>query len=124
MIDRINTIGKILSLRISEIENILTESRRPVPGIGGYIYYDSYYRDLEEGSITIAFQVFAIERRLATPHNQVQDPPRPPHVPRTKVICREHRKLRQCLRIFMAEIDNRHEHLRLAEENGWYQGRY
>ena len=122
MLDRINNIEKILSLSLSEIKHIISESYRPLPGIGGYFDYNSYLRDLEEGQISLAFQVFAIERRLATHHNQIQDPPRPVHVPRSKVICREHRKLRRCLRIFMTEIDERHEYLQFARENGGHQG--
>ena len=122
MLDRINTIGKILSLRISEIEHILNESSRPVPEVSGYIDYDGYHRDLEEGLVTIAFQVFAIERRLATPYNQVQDPSYPTHVHRTRAIRQEHRKLHRCLRIFLAEIDERQDYLNFAHNNGWYQG--
>ena len=117
MLERINTIEKILSLNISEIKHIIKESAKPVTGIGGYFDYDGYLRDLEEGLITLAFQVFAIERRLATPHSQIQDPPRPIHVPRTKAICREHRKLHRCSRIFRAEIDERQEYLQFAQDN-------
>ena len=121
MLDRINTVGKILALSIPEIECIINESSRPVPDLYGYIDYDRYHRDLEEGLITIAFQVFAIEQRLATPYNQIRDPPRPIHVPRTKAICQEHRKLHRCLRIFQVEIDERHEYLESAQDNEWHQ---
>jgi len=111
MLDRINTVEKILNLTIPEIEYIIAESRRPVPDPDGHIDYAEYIRDLEEGLMTIAFQVVAIERRLNTPYNQVQDPPRPVNVPQTKVICREHRHLHRCLRIFRTESDERHEYL-------------
>ena len=114
MLDRINTVEKILGLSIPEIENIIAESQRPVPDSAGYIDYESYHRYLEEGLITIAFQVFNIERRLNTPYNQVHNPPRPVNVPQTKVICREHRHLHRCLRIFRSEIDERHEYLYMA----------
>ena len=126
MLDRINTVEKILNLSIPTIERIIEDSKRPIPGFEGYIDYQGYHRDLQEGLVTLAFQVFAIEQRLNTPYNQVQEPPRPIHVPRTKVICREHRKLRRCLRILLAEIDERQDYLNfylnLAHNNGWYQG--
>lgn len=121
MLDRINTVEKILLLSIPEIEHIINESQHPVPDANGYIDYDRYYCDLEEGLMTMAFLVFAIQQRLPTPHNQIQDPPQPIHVSRTKMICREHRKLHWCLRTFHAEIDERHNFLQLAHKNGWYQ---
>ena len=121
MLDRINTIEKILSLSITEIENIIAESWKPVPGVGSFIDCIRYHRDLEEGQITLSFQVFAIGQRLATPHHQVKDPPRPVNVPRIRAICQEHRKLHRCLRLFHAEIDDRHEYLNFAQDNGWHQ---
>ena len=113
---------KILGLSIPGIKYIINESKRPVPGLNGYFDYEGYHRDLEEGLITITLQVFTIARRLDTPYNQVQDPPRPVNVPRTRVICREHRKLHRCLRIFRDEINERQEYLHLALSNRWYQG--
>ena len=110
MLDRINTVGKILKLSIPEIESILDESKRPVPGLRGYFDHESYYRDIEEGLITIALQVYAIQRRLDGLW--------------TRAICREQQKLHRCLRIFLAEIDERQEYLNLAQSNGWYQERY
>ena len=122
ILDHINTIENILSLSIPEIEYIIKESKRPVPGLDGFFDYNGYHCDLEEGFITLALLVFTIERRLTTPHNQVQDPPRPVRVPRIKAFCREHQKLHGCLRIFQAEIDERQDYLHLAQNNGWYQG--
>ena len=122
MLEQINTIEKILNLTIFEIKHIINESRHPVPGPDYSFDFKRYLRDFEEGQITLAFQVFAILRRLETPYNQVQDPPRPANVPRTKVICREHRKLHQCLRIFGTEIGERLEYLQRMQDIGWYQG--
>ena len=122
MLDQINTIERILNLSIPEIKHIINESRRPVIGPGYSFDFEHYLRDFEEGQITLAFQVFAIHRRLDTPYNQVQDPPRPANVPRTKAINREHRKLHRCLRIFGAEIEERLDYIHRAQINGWYQG--
>lgn len=121
MLDRIDTVGKILALSIPEIKCIINESKRPVIGPDYSFDFESYLRNFEEGQITLAFQAFAIRIRLETPHNLIQDPPRPIHIPRTKAIVREHRKLHQCLRIIEAEIEERLGYLQLAQDNGWYQ---
>ena len=110
MLERINTVGKILRISIPEIKSILDESKRPVSGLEGYFDHESYYRNIEQGLIIIALQVLAIERRLDGP--------------RTRLIYREQWKLQQCLCIFRGDFTERQEYLQLALTNGWYQGVY
>ena len=118
MLEHINSIEKLLIISIPKLLAVLSVDKQPEPA--PYFNVKDYFCDLEKGLFVTGFLYIEVETRLDTPSRLIQDPPRPIHVARTKAICREHRKLRRCLRILRADIDLRREVLQHASNSGWF----
>ena len=119
MLEYIDSIEKILDLNIPTIVYILQEDKSPDRDSDDL---EEYFQDLEEGEHLIAYLILLIEERLEVPNRLVRDPPRPVQIPLPLAIYREHRKLRQCLKLFNTELDERHEIVQDFVQNGWHQG--
>jgi hypothetical protein len=122
MLDRINSIEKLIDISIPSLINIIDEDKKPKPA--PFFNITEHFCELEKGLFAVAFLSALVERRIITPSKNIQDPPRPAHVPQIKAICKEHRQLRRCLRIFRTEISIRQEILQHASNNGWYQSAF
>ena len=118
MLDRINSIEKLLSISIPALIAILDEDQRLKPA--PFFNITEHFRELEKGLVVVAGISGIVEWRLALPSRLIDDPPRPIHTPRTKAICREHRQLRRCLHVLSIAIDLRQEILQHASNRGWY----
>ena len=119
MLEHINSVEKLLSISIPNLLAVLEVDKqlKSAP----FFNIADYFCELEKGLFVIAFLHVLVERRLVTPSRNIQDPPRSVHVPRITSICKEHRKLRRCLRILRTDIDLRQDALLHASISGWYQ---
>jgi hypothetical protein len=119
MLEHINSVEKLLIISIPNLLAVLEGDKIPKPA--PFFNTAEYFSEIEKGLFEIAFLHVLVERRLVTPSRNIQDPPRSVHGPRIKVIYKEHRKLRRCLRILGADIDLRQDVLLHASISGWYQ---
>ena len=122
MLDRINSIERLLDISIPGLIAFVDEDKKPKPA--PFFNITEHCRELETGLFVVAFLSALVERRLITPSRNIQDPPRPAHVPRIKAIFNEHRQLRRCLRNLRTEIGIRQEILQHASNSGWYQSAF
>jgi hypothetical protein len=113
MLEHINSVEKLLIISIPNLLAVLELDKQPKLA--------EYFCELEKGLFVIAFLHVLVERRLVTPSRNIQDPPRSVHGHRIKVLCKEHRKLRRCLRILRVDIDLRQNVLQYALISGWYR---
>ena len=120
MLDRIDSIEKVLSLPILVFIDILREHKIAKPS---HLFdREEYFRTLREGALFATILQAAILVRLGTPNRQIQEAPRPVNVLLNKTICWEHRKLRRCLFILREDISLRYEVLQVALDQGWFLG--
>ena len=119
MLEHINSVEKLLIISIPNLLAVLEVDKIPKPA--PFFNTADYFGELEKGLFEIALLHVLVERRLVTPSRNIQDPPRSVHVPRIKSCCKEHRKLRRCLRILRTDIDLRQDALLNASISGWYR---
>ena len=119
MLEHINSVEKLLIISIPNLLAVLEVDKIPKPA--PFFNTADYFSEIEKGLFEIAFLHVVVERRLTTPSRNIQDPPRSVHGHRIKVLCKEHRKLRRCLRILRVDIDLRQNVLQYALISGWYR---
>ena len=120
MLDRIDSIEKVLSLPILVFIDILREHKIAKPS--HLFNREEYFCTLREGAIFATIIQAAILVRLGTPNRQIREAPRPVQSPINKSVCKEHRKLRRCIFILREDISLRYELLQVALDRGWFLG--
>ena len=119
MLDRIDSIEKILHLTIPTFTAILEEHK--IATLGPSFNSIEYFGKLQEGAIFISLLTTTIEVRIKTPSWDLQDPCCPIHSIQRIYICKEHRKLNHYLSILRRDLNLRYELLDVARTRGWYR---
>ena len=118
MLDRIDSIEKILQLSIHAFTEILESER--LAGLGPSFNARTYFRRLQEGVLFVSLLITTVEVRISTPSRDLQDPSCPLNTNRNHYILKEQRKLRRCLNLLRQHLILRDEVLEEARARGWY----